>query len=96
MTRLAKTYTQNVATTDPDGQPSLHTTVAATGTGAASIAHQAPRWMQATAFNPDIHRHTLALYNRYQPTPEQDGQQAIGFGWLLANTAYLNWGAHVR
>ena len=52
--------------------------------------------MQATTFNPDIHHHTLALYNRYQPTPEQDGQQAIGFGWLLANTAYLNWGAHQR
>ena len=35
----------------------------------------------------------LALLNRCQPTPEVDGQQAIGFGWLLTNVAYLNWGA---
>ncbi|MFI6681337.1 twin-arginine translocation signal domain-containing protein [Kribbella sp. NPDC050470] len=93
MDRLARTYTQNVATTDPDGLPAIHTTVAGTTLGAASVAHQAPRWMQATPWDPAVHAHCLALYNRYQPTPERDGQQAIGFGWLLANVAYLNWGA---
>jgi hypothetical protein len=93
MARIAKTYTQNVATTDPDGQPAIHATVAGTGTGTAAVAHQAPRWMQATPWDPRVHQHCLALYNRYQPTPERDGQQPIGFGWLLANTAYLNWGA---
>ncbi|WP_405066698.1 hypothetical protein OG558_34220 [Kribbella sp. NBC_01510] len=35
----------------------------------------------------------LALYNRCQPTPEVDDQQATGFGWLLTNVACLNWGA---
>ncbi|GAA1593100.1 hypothetical protein GCM10009789_53920 [Kribbella sancticallisti] len=93
MSRIAKTYTQNVAFTDATGQPSLHTTVAGAGVGTASIAHQAPRWMQAALYDPQVFQHSLALYNRYQPTPEVDGQQAIGFGWLLANTAYLNWGA---
>ena len=96
MTRLANTYTQNIAFTAPDGTPGLHTTVAATGTGAPSVAHQAPRWMQTTLYNPTVHHHTLALYNHHHPTPETDGNQPIGFGWLLANTAYLNWGAHVR
>jgi hypothetical protein len=96
MVRIAKTYTQNVATTDAAGVPGIHTTVAATGTGVASVAHQAPRWMQATLWDPGVHAHTLALYNRFEPTPERDGQQAIGFGWLLANTAYLNWGARQR
>ncbi|MFI7064308.1 twin-arginine translocation signal domain-containing protein [Kribbella sp. NPDC050124] len=93
MARLARTYTQNVAATDPDGHPAIHTTVAGTTLGAASVAHQAPRWMQATPWDPAVHTHCLALYDRYQPTPERDGQQAIGFGWLLANVAYLNWGA---
>lgn len=93
MARLARTYTRNVATTDSAGLPAIHTTVAGTGTGAASVAHQAPRWMQVTPWDPEVHRHCLALYDRYQPTPERDGQQAIGFGWLLANVAYLNWGA---
>lgn len=93
MARIAKTFTQNVATTDADGRPAIHTTVAGGTIGAASVAHQAPRWMQATPWDPGVHRHCLALYNRYQPTPERDGQQAIGFGWLLANVAYLNWGS---
>jgi hypothetical protein len=93
MARLARTYTQNVATTDADGLPAIHTTVAGSAIGAASVAHQAPRWMQAAPWNPGVHQHSLALYNRYKPTPEVDGQQAIGFGWLLANVAYLNWGA---
>lgn len=93
MERIARTFTQNVATTDADGLPAVHTTVAGGATGAASVAHQAPRWMQAAPWDPRIHAHCLALYNRYQPTPERDGQQAIGFGWLLANVAYLNWGA---
>ncbi|WP_460661944.1 hypothetical protein [Kribbella swartbergensis] len=92
MARLARTYTQNVATMSPDGLPAIHTTVAGTTLGAASVAHQAPRWMQITPWDPAVHQHCLALYNRYQPTPERDGQQAIGFGWLLANVAYLNWG----
>lgn len=96
MTQIAKTYTQNVAMTDSAGLPAIHTTVAGTGAGAASVAHQAPRWMQATLWDPQVHTHTLGLYDRYQPTPERDGQQAIGFGWLLANTAYLNWGARHR
>ncbi|WP_350276131.1 hypothetical protein [Kribbella sp. HUAS MG21] len=93
MARLARTYTQNVATTDAAGQPAIHTTVAGGTVGAASVAHQAPRWMQVAPWDPQVHAHCLALYNRYQPTPERDGQQAIGFGWLLANVAYLNWGA---
>ncbi|HEY3556836.1 MAG TPA: hypothetical protein VGL05_05225 [Kribbella sp.] len=92
MARIARTFTQNVATTDADGLPAVHTTVAGGAVGAASVAAQAPRWMQATAWDPQVHAHCLALYNRYQPTPERDGQQAIGFGWLLANVAYLNWG----
>ncbi|WP_433157055.1 hypothetical protein [Kribbella sp. CA-247076] len=96
MARLARTYTQNVASTDPDGLPVIHTTVAGTTLGGPSVAHQAPRWMQATPWDPAVHEHCLALYDRYQPTPERDGQQAIGFGWLLANTAYLNWGARYR
>ncbi|GAA3778499.1 hypothetical protein GCM10022225_78010 [Plantactinospora mayteni] len=93
MTRFARTFTQNVATTDDTGQPATRTTVAGTGLGAASVAQQVPRWMQATPWDAGVHAHSLALYNRYQPTPEQDGAQAIGFGWLLANVAYLNWGA---
>ncbi|MFI5695098.1 hypothetical protein ACIA58_24805 [Kribbella sp. NPDC051586] len=91
MARIARTFTQNVAATDADGLPAIHTTVAGTTLGAASVAQQAPRWMQANAWDPQVHAHCLALYNRYQPTPERDGQQAIGFGWLLANVAYLNW-----
>ncbi|MEU4194388.1 hypothetical protein AB0E69_21000 [Kribbella sp. NPDC026611] len=93
MARIARAFTQNIATTDPAGLPAVHTTVAGGPIGAASVAHQAPRWMQATAWDPQIHAHCVALYNRYQPTPEVDGQQAIGFGWLLANVAYLNWAA---
>jgi hypothetical protein len=93
MVRLAKTYTQNVAMTDAAGLPAIHTTVAGTGTGAASVAQQAPRWMQTAPWDAGVHRHALALYDRYKPTPEVDGQQAIGFGWLLGNVAYLNWGA---
>jgi len=93
MARLAKTYTRNVAMTDAAGLPAIHSTVAGTGTGAASVAHQAPRWMQVAPWSAGVHQHTLALYDRYQPTPERDGQQAIGFGWLLGNVAYLNWGA---
>ncbi len=93
MERLARTFTQNVATTDAEGLPAVHTTVGGTAIGAASVAHQAPRWMQVSPWDPKVHAHCLALYNRYQPTPERDGQQAIGFGWLLANVAYLNWGA---
>ncbi|MFI6826745.1 hypothetical protein ACIBG5_06555 [Kribbella sp. NPDC050241] len=96
MTRIARTFTQNVATTDADGLPAVNTTVAGGTIGAAAVAHQAPRWMQATAWDPKIHAHCLALYNRYQPTPEHDGQQAIGFGWLLANVAYLNWASKHR
>lgn len=94
MARITKTFTQNVAFTDANGQPTLHANVGGGGTGAASVAHQAPRWMQATPWDPRVHQHCLALYNRYQPTPERDGQQAIGFGWLLANVAYLNWGTN--
>ncbi|NIK59568.1 hypothetical protein [Kribbella shirazensis] len=93
MARIARTFTQNVATTDATGLPAIHTTVAGGTVGAASVAHQAPRWMQVAPWDPQVHAHCLALYNRYQPTPERDGQQAIGFGWLLANVAYLNWGA---
>ena len=93
MARIARTFTQNVVTTDADGLPAINTTVAGTAIGAASVAQQAPRWMQAAAWDPKVHEHCLALYNRYLPTPERDGQQAIGFGWLLANIAYLNWGA---
>lgn len=93
MARIARTFTQNVATTDADGLPAINTTVAGGTIGAASVAQQAPRWMQAAAWDPQVHAHCLALYNRYQPTPERDGQQAIGFGWLLANVAYLNWAA---
>ncbi|WUJ69781.1 hypothetical protein OG809_32365 [Kribbella soli] len=91
MGRIARTFTQNVVTTDADGLPVIHTTVAGTTVGAPSVAQQAPRWMQANAWDPQVHAQCLALYNRYQPTPERDGQQAIGFGWLLANVAYLNW-----
>lgn len=91
MARIARTFTQNVATTDPSGLPAVHTTVAGGAIGAASVAHQAPRWMQAAAWDRRVRDHCLALYNRYQPTPEVDGRQAIGFGWLLANVAYLNW-----
>ncbi|GAA2804426.1 twin-arginine translocation signal domain-containing protein [Kribbella solani] len=93
LTRIARTFTQNVATTDAAGLPAVHTTVAGGTIGAASVAHQAPRWMQITPWDRNVHAHCLALYNRYQPAPERDGQQAIGFGWLLANVAYLNWGA---
>jgi hypothetical protein len=93
MTRIAQTFTQNVAMTDANGLPSIHTTVAGTGNGGASVAHQAPRWMQVSPWNRGVFKHSLALYDRYQPTPEKDGQQAIGFGWLLGNVAYLNWGA---
>lgn len=92
MERIARTFTQNVATTDAD-LPALHTTVGGGAIGGASVAAQAPRWMQVAPWDPQVHAHCLALYNRYQPTPERDGQQAIGFGWLLANVAYLNWGA---
>ncbi|GAA1565981.1 hypothetical protein GCM10009804_23370 [Kribbella hippodromi] len=93
LARIARTFTQNVATKDADGLPAVHTTVAGGAVGAASVAHQAPRWMQIAPWDRNVHAHCLALYNRYQPTPERDGQQAIGFGWLLANVAYLNWGA---
>ncbi|MFF0267960.1 hypothetical protein [Kribbella sp. NPDC004536] len=95
MARIARTFTQNVAFTDADGLPGIHTTVAGGAVGAASVAAQAPRWMQVTPWDPQVHAHCLALYNRYQPTPERDGQQPIGFGWLLANVAYLNWGVRL-
>jgi hypothetical protein len=91
MARLARTFTRNVATADADGLPAVNTTVAGGTVGAASVAHQAPRWMQVAPWDPQVHAHNLALYNRYRPSPERDGRQAIGFGWLLANTAYLNW-----
>ena len=92
LARIARTFTQNVATTDADGLPAVHTTIGGGIIGAAAVAHQAPRWMQVTPWDRQVHAHCLALYDRYQPTPERDGQQAIGFGWLLANVAYLNWG----
>ncbi|GAA1596864.1 MULTISPECIES: hypothetical protein [Kribbella] len=93
MERIARTFTRNVAATDADGLPAIHTTVGGGTLGGPSVAAQAPRWMQVTPWDPRVHAHCLALYNRNQPTPERDGQQAIGFGWLLANVAYLNWGA---
>ncbi|MEV5961176.1 hypothetical protein AB0L70_05395 [Kribbella sp. NPDC051952] len=92
MARIARTFTRHVATTDADGLPAINTTVAGTALGTATVAQQAPRWMQANAWDRSVHDHCLALYNRYQFSPERDGQQAIGFGWLLANVAYLNWG----
>ena len=44
--------------------------------------------MQAAPWDAGVYKHALALYDRYKPTPEVDGQQAIGFGWLLGNVAY--------
>jgi hypothetical protein len=96
MNRLARTFTQNVALTDAAGQPTCHTTIAGTGTGSRTVAQQVPRWMQVAPWDPAVHAHSLALYSRYQITPEVDGAQAIGFGWLLANVAYLNWGARYQ
>src|SRR5207237_6867466 len=51
MARIARTFTQNVATIDADGLPAVHTTVAGGAIGAASVAHQAPRWMQAAPWD---------------------------------------------
>lgn len=92
MARLAHTFTRRLALTDAAGQPAIYSGLGATSIGNAAVAHQAPRWMQTAPWDEGVHRHNLALYNRFQPTPERDGAQEIGFGWLLANVAYLNWG----
>ncbi len=82
MGRLARTYTQNVAT-----GTTAHVRVDGTGAPSSSYALQAPRWMPLAAWDEQVYHHSLAVYEYYQPTPENLGGV---FGWLLGNLAYLH------
>jgi hypothetical protein len=82
MARLARTYTQNVAT-----GAATHVRVDGTGSPNATYSLQAPRWMPLAAWDERIFHHALAVYDSYQPTPESLGGV---FGWLLGNIAYLH------
>lgn len=90
MTRLAKTFTQNLATSR-DGAAT--TWMAVNGTRGPNIAyaHQAPRWMPVGWWDRDIYAHSLGVYDNYRPTPEKIAEERNGFGWLLATVAHFNW-----
>ncbi|WP_298330645.1 hypothetical protein [Haloactinopolyspora sp.] len=88
MARLARTFTQNVATTS-EGAATAWTRVDGTGGPSANYAHQAPRWAPIAWWDSEVHRHALAIYDHYLPTPEKIGTERNGFGWLLGNIAHL-------
>lgn len=88
MARLARTFTQNVATIR-DGSATAWTRVDGTGAPNVNYAHQAPRWTPIAWWDGDVYQHALAIYDNYQPTPEQISAERNGFGWLLGNVAHL-------
>jgi hypothetical protein len=82
MARLARTYTQNVAS-----GASARLRVNGTGALNPTYAHQTPRWMPLAPFDEQVYHHALAVYENYQPTPASLGGV---FGWFLGNVAYLH------
>ena len=88
MARLTRTFTQNVATTS-NGAATAWTRVDGTGGPSAAYAHQAPRWAPIAPWDSEVHRHALAIYDNYQPTPDEIVAERNGFGWLLGNVAHL-------
>ncbi|MFI7615392.1 hypothetical protein ACIBP6_29595 [Nonomuraea terrae] len=86
MVRLARAYTRNMATTDPQGVPT--TTLRVDGTGGFAAAGQylqAPRWMALAPWDEALHPHALSVYVGRDLQVDQ--------GSHLLGVAYLNWGA---
>lgn len=84
MAALARTYTRNLATTDPDGTPTIFLRVDGTGGLAPAGQYlQAPRWMRTATFDDAVFTHSRDLYAARQPGPTQ--------GSILSCTAALNW-----
>lgn len=85
LVRLARTFTQNLATTDADGIATVFTRVDGTGVAPSGQYLQAPRWMAANPWDTKLFTHCRAIYDARAPEP--------GFGSALLAVAALNWGA---
>ena len=84
MTALARTYTQNLATTDEDGTPTIFLRVDGSGDLAPSGQYlQAPRWIRTAGFDETVFTHCRDIYAARQPEPN--------VGSVLSNTSALNW-----
>lgn len=84
LARLARTFTQNLATFD-DGVATVFTRIDGTSLAPAGQYLQAPRWMAAARWDPRVFTHSRAIYDARAPEP--------GFGSGLLAVASLNWGA---
>lgn len=84
LVRLARTFTQNLATYDADGIATVFTRVDGTSVAPSGQYLQAPRWMAVNPWDTDLHAHCRAIYDARAPEP--------GFGSGLLAVASLNWG----
>lgn len=86
MARFARTYSKNMATTDPDGVPTTFVRVDGTGGLATSGQYlQAPRWMAVAQWDRVVFDHSRSIYEARALVPSQ--------GSHIAGVAYLNWQA---
>lgn len=86
MVRLAKTYSKNMATTEPGGVPTTSLYVDGTGGLAAAGQYlQAPRWLAVAQWDPATFEHARSIYEARALVPSQ--------GSHIAGVAYLNWAA---
>ncbi|HEY6738236.1 MAG TPA: hypothetical protein VI076_05250 [Actinopolymorphaceae bacterium] len=84
MVRFARTYTQNLATTDENGTATTVVRVDGSGGLAPSGQYlQAPRWMAVAPWDEQLFGHAHRIYVDHDVQP--------GFGSGLACVAYLNW-----
>ncbi|WP_283139474.1 hypothetical protein [Rhizohabitans arisaemae] len=84
MGRFARSYSKNMATTDPAGVPTTFLRVDGTGGLAAAGQYlQAPRWMMAAPWDRDVFQHAKSIYEARAVEPQ--------YGSYLLCVAYLNW-----
>ncbi|TDC01969.1 hypothetical protein E1267_30545 [Nonomuraea longispora] len=89
MARFARSYSRNMATTDPEGVPTTFLRVDGTGGLASSGQYlQAPRWMAVAQWDQKVFEHAKSIYEARALEPGQ--------GSHLAGVAYLNWQARRR
>ncbi|MEO3793295.1 hypothetical protein ABGB14_24045 [Nonomuraea sp. B10E15] len=86
MARFARSYSKNMATTDPDGVPTTFLRVDGTGGLASSGQYlQAPRWMAVAQWDRVVFDHARSIYEARALEPSQ--------GSHIAGVGYLNWQA---
>lgn len=85
--RLARTFTQNLATVGDDGIATVYTRMNSTGVASSGQYLQAPRWMAVSPWDEGVFTHSKAIYQQRAPEP--------GFGSGLLAVASLNWGARL-